>query len=90
MPKKNGSKISLCDFLPVTKSVSVLDSTKHNGAGRPTLLTRPICSSMLNSRSKGHSKTEVCEEYGFTRQAYNEALGRYGLVDDYPEGNWKP
>lgn len=90
LPKKNGSKISLCDFLPVTKSVSVLDSTKHNGAGRPTLLTRPICSSMLNSRSKGHSKTEVCDEYGFTRQAYNEALGRYGLVDDYPEGNWKP
>ena len=87
LPKKNGSKISLCDFLPVTKSVSVMDSTKQNGAGRPTMLTRPICLSMLNTRSKGQGKIEVCEEYGFTRQAYNEALVRYGLVDDYPLGN---
>ncbi len=90
LPKKNGSKISLCDFLPVMKSVSVMDSTKQNGAGRPTMLTRPICLSMLNTRSKGQGKIEVCEEYGFTRQAYNEALVRYGFVDDYPLGNWKP
>jgi hypothetical protein len=45
---------------------------------------------ILNKRSQGMSKNEASASEGFTRQAYNEALVRYGLVDDYPLGNWKP
>ena len=42
---------------------------------------------ILNKRSQGMSKNEASASEGFTRQAYNEALVRYGLVDDYPLGN---
>ena len=73
-----------------TSNPTYIVHSQCNSAGRPTLLTKPICMAILNKRSQGMSKNEASAFMGFTRQAYNEALVRYGLVDDYPLGNWKP
>ena len=73
-----------------TSSPTYIVHSQCSSAGRPTQLTKPICMAILNKRSQGMSKNEASASEGFTRQAYNEALVRYGLVDDYPLGNWKP
>lgn len=73
-----------------TSSPTYIIPSRCNLAGRPTQLTKPICMAILSLRSQGISKNAASGSEGFTRQAYNEALKRYGLVDDYPEGNWKP
>lgn len=93
LASKNGSNMSLEEFRKTVKPTSTPTFTKKNKssvAGRPINLTLSTCQAMLNARSQGKSKNEVSRLYGFTRQAYNEALKRYGLVDDYPDGNWKP
>lgn len=73
-----------------TSNPTYIVHSQCSSAGRPTQLTKPICMAILNKRSQGMSKNEASASEGFTRQAYNEALVRYGLVDDYPLGNWKP
>ena len=73
-----------------TSGPTYIVHSQCSSAGRPTQLTKPICMAILNKRSQGMSKNEASASEGFTRQAYNEALVRYGLVDDYPLGNWKP
>ena len=73
-----------------TSSPTYIVHPQCSSAGRPTQLTKPVCMAILNLRSQGMSKNEASAFMGFTRQAYNEALVRYGLVDDYPLGNWKP
>ena len=73
-----------------TSSPTYIIPSRCNSAGRPTQLTKLICMAILIKRSQGMSKNEASDSEGFTRQAYNEALVRYGLVDDYPLGNWKP
>lgn len=73
-----------------TSNPTYIVHSQCSSAGRPTQLTKPICMAILNKRSQGMSKNEACASEGFTRQAYNEALVRYGLIDDYPLGNWKP
>jgi hypothetical protein len=73
-----------------TSSPTYIVHSQCSSAGRPTQLTKPICMAILNKRSQGMSKNEASASEGFTRQAYNEALVRYGLVDNYPLGKWKP
>lgn len=73
-----------------TSNPTYIIPSRCNSAGRPTQLTKPICMAILSLRSQGMSKNAASRAEGFTRQAYNEALARYGLVDDYPDGNWKP
>lgn len=90
---KNNKYVSLDKFRSSVKPTSNPTYIVHsqcNSAGRPTQLTKPICMAILNKRSQGMSKNEASDSEGFTRQAYNEALARYGLIDDYPQGNWKP
>ena len=88
---KNGSSMSLDEFRKVVKPTSTPTfKKKSNVAGRPINLTLSICKAILYARSQGMSKNAASRAEGFTRQAYNEALARYGLVDDYPDGNWKP
>ena len=90
---KGNDFVALDKFRSSVKPTSTPTYNVHsqcNSAGRPTQLTKPICMSILNKRSQGMSKNEASASEGFTRQAYNEALVRYGLIDDYPLGNWKP
>ena len=90
---KNNKYVSLDKFRSSVKPTSNPTYIVHsqcNSAGRPTQLTKPICMAILNKRSLGMSKIDSSDSEGFTRQAYNEALARYGLIDDYPQGNWKP
>ena len=89
---KHGSCVSLDEFRKKVKPTLTPTYTMlqaNSKPGRPTILTQPICMAILNARSQGQSRNAASKCYGFTRQAYNEALVRYGLVDDYPDGNWK-
>jgi hypothetical protein len=90
---KGNDFVALDKFRSSVKPTSTPTYNVHsqcNSAGRPTLLTKPICMAILNKRSQGMSKNEASASEGFTRQAYNEALVRYGLIDNYPPGKWKP
>ena len=90
---KDGTIISLDEFRKKVKPtlMPTYKMLKTNSKpGRPTQLTKPICMAILDKRSQGMSKNEASVFEGFARQAYNDALVRYGLVDDYPLGNWKP
>ena len=90
---KDGTIISLDEFRKKVKPtlMPTYKMLKTNSKpGRPTQLTKPICMAILDKRSQGMSKNEASVSEGFARQAYNDALVRYGLVDDYPLGNWKP
>ena len=90
---KGNDFVALDKFRSNVKPTSTPTYNVHsqcNSAGRPTLLTKPICMAILNKRSQGMSKNEASASEGFTRQAYNEALVRYGLIDNYPPGKWKP
>lgn len=88
---KNGNSMSLDEFRKVVKPTSTPTfKKKSNVAGRPINLTLSVCKAILYARSQGMSKNAASSAEGFTRQAYNEALKRYGLVDNYPDGNWKP
>jgi hypothetical protein len=73
-----------------TSSPTYIVHPQCSSAGRPTQLTKPVCMAILNLRSQGMSKNKASAFMGFTRQAYNEALARYGLVDNYPSGKWNP
>ena len=89
---KHGSCVSLDEFRKKVKPTLTPTYTMlktNSKPGRPTNLTQPICMAILNARSQGQSRNAASKCYGFTRQAYNEALVRYGLVDNYPDGNWK-
>ena len=91
MPK-DGTIISLDEFRKKVKPtlMPTYKMLKTNSKpGRPTQLTKPICMAILDKRSQGMSKNEASDSEGFTRQAYNDALVRYGLVDTYPPGKWK-
>ena len=90
---KGNDFVALDKFRSSVKPTSTPTYNVHsqcNSAGRPTLLTKPICMAILNKRSQGMSKNEASASEGFTRQAYNEALVRYGFIDNYPPGKWKP
>ena len=87
----NEKKMSIAQFVSKYKPVSNPTYTQNvqAGRGRPTKLTKPICMAILKDRSQGNSKNRAAQLNGFTLKAYNQALKNFGLVDDYPDGNWK-
>lgn len=86
------------DVLPtkdgILKSISTLkkynqgnnnevEYIKEAKRGRKPQLSKEDVIQMLRFRSQGMSKNAVSRRYGLTRQGYNKAVNRYGLVDNY-------
>lgn len=84
-------KMPMAQFVSKYKPVSnpTYMHDKKTGRGRPAKLTKSICIAILKDRSQGNSKNRAAQLNGFTLKAYNQALKNFGLVDDYPDGNWK-
>ena len=92
LPKKNNRIFSLSmldQFTNYDKKEDTSFATK-DVRKKKVKIRKEDCLAMLQERSKGKSKNQVASDFGVTRQAYNKALKRYGLVDNYPDGNWKP
>lgn len=92
LPKKSNRIFSLSmldQFTNYDKKEDTSFATK-DVRKKKVKIRKEDCLAMLQERSKGKSKNQVASDLGVTRQAYNEALKRYGLVDNYPDGNWKP
>ena len=56
---------------------------KSKTVGRKPKLSKEDVIQMLYLRSQGMSKGAVSRKYGVERQGYNQAVKRYGLVDNY-------
>lgn len=92
LPKKSNRIFSLSmldQFTNYDKKEDTSFATK-DVRKKKVKIRKEDCLAMLQERSKGKSKNQVASDFGVTRQAYNKALKRYGLVDNYPDGNWKP
>lgn len=84
LPKKDGT----LDPISTLKKYNQVNNNEAEykteaKRGRKPQLSEEDVIQMLYHRSQGMSKNAVSIKYDVTRQAYNKALKRYGLVDNF-------
>lgn len=85
LPTKDGILKSISTIKENTQvnSEENISVGKSKTVGRKPKLSKEDVIQMLYLRSQGMSKGAVSRKYGVERQGYNQAVKRYGLVDNY-------